>query len=85
MRAPETLGTMFRYQTHIDNNSLYNTPPTFGIYILMLVTRWVKGQGIEALYKRNVEHVGDLFAEDDLAMLFYLFIYLFDVGGVLLR
>ncbi len=71
MRAPETLGTMFRYQTHIDNNSLYNTPPTFGIYILMLVTRWVKGQGIEALYKRNVEKAAKLYAAIDSSEGFY--------------
>ena len=70
-RAPETLGTMFRYQTHIDDNSLYNTPPTFGIYILMLVTRWVKGQGTAKLYKQNVDKAAKLYAAIDGSEGFY--------------
>ena len=44
-RAPTALGTMLQYRTHAKENSLYNTPPTFGIYILMLVSRWLLAQG----------------------------------------
>ncbi|MGA0368817.1 MAG: 3-phosphoserine/phosphohydroxythreonine transaminase [Kiritimatiellia bacterium] len=44
-RAPESVPEMLRYRTHIENNSLYNTPPTFGIYLLCLVTRWLKNNG----------------------------------------
>jgi len=44
-QAPETLPAMFRYQTHIDNGSMYNTPPCFSVYLLMLVTRWLTAQG----------------------------------------
>jgi len=33
---------MFRYSTHIENDSMLNTPPCFSIYVLMLVTRWVQ-------------------------------------------
>lgn len=44
-RAPETLPTMLQYRTQAKENSLYNTPPTFGIYILMLVTRWLLAKG----------------------------------------
>jgi len=33
--------TMVNYNTHIEKNSLFNTPPTFGIYMLKLVTDWV--------------------------------------------
>jgi len=44
-RAPDTLPTLLQYRTQIANNSLYNTPPTFGIYILMLVTRWLLDKG----------------------------------------
>lgn len=44
-RAPESIPAFYRYQTHIEGNSLYNTPPCFPIYILMLVTRWLKKQG----------------------------------------
>lgn len=44
-RAPATLPTMLQYRTQAKENSLYNTPPTFGIYILMLVTRWLLAKG----------------------------------------
>lgn len=37
--------TMFQYKTHSDNNSLYNTPPTYSIYLLGLVMKWLKGKG----------------------------------------
>ncbi|MDR0933014.1 MAG: 3-phosphoserine/phosphohydroxythreonine transaminase [Victivallales bacterium] len=37
--------TMLRYSTYIENDSMFNTPPTFAIYMLALVTDWVKGQG----------------------------------------
>lgn len=44
-RIPDNLATMLDYRTHIDSNSLYNTPPTFGIYMLSLVLNWVKANG----------------------------------------
>ena len=60
-RAPENLPTMFKYKTHIENNSLFNTCPTFTIYMYMLVTRWIKRTGLENLYKRNVEKAAKLY------------------------
>lgn len=44
-RAAASLPTMLQYRTHMEENSLYNTPPTFGIYILMLVSRWLLAKG----------------------------------------
>jgi phosphoserine aminotransferase len=44
-RAPKSLPSMLRYATHAKNNSLYNTPPTFGIYMLNLVLGWIEAQG----------------------------------------
>ncbi len=44
-RVSDSVPIMFRYKTHIENNSLYNTPPCFSIYMLMLVTRWIKSNG----------------------------------------
>lgn len=64
-RAPESLATMLQYRTHIESDSLYNTPPCFSIYIMMLVTRWIKKQGIENLYKLNVKKAGKLYAAID--------------------
>ena len=37
--------SIFQYQTHAKNNSLYNTPPTFGVYMLRNVLDWLKGLG----------------------------------------
>ena len=46
--------TMLRYDTHTSSNSLYNTPPTFAIYVLSKVLEWVKGNGgTEAIQKKN--------------------------------
>ena len=44
-RASTGLHTMLDYRTHVENNSLYNTPNTWGIYILNLVCRWMKERG----------------------------------------
>ncbi len=48
--------TMLRYKTHADNNSLYNTPPCYNIYVCGLVFKWLKEMGgLEVMKQRNVE------------------------------
>jgi phosphoserine aminotransferase len=48
------LPSMFKYSTHVKSNSLYNTAPTFGIYMLRNVLKWVKDQGgLAAMEKQN--------------------------------
>lgn len=48
--------TMFNYEIHAKNGSMYNTPPTYSIYVLKLVLEWVKEQGgVAALQKINEE------------------------------
>ncbi|MEH7108132.1 3-phosphoserine/phosphohydroxythreonine transaminase [Bacillus sp. JJ1764] len=55
-KANTNIPTMLKYSTHAKNNSLYNTPPTFGIYMLGEVLNWVKGiGGIHEIEKRNEE------------------------------
>lgn len=44
-RVKESVPTMLRYKTHAEKNSLFNTPPTFGIYILNLIMKWLKSKG----------------------------------------
>ena len=44
-KIPSALPSMFRYDLHAENNSLYNTPPSFSIYMVNLVLEWLKGQG----------------------------------------
>lgn len=53
-KANKEIPTMLKYTTHADGNSLYNTPPTFGIYMLGEVLKWVEAKGgIEAIAKLN--------------------------------
>ena len=55
-RIPDGLHTMLDYRTHVDNKSLYNTPNTWGIYIISLVCKWLleKG-GLDAMHRENEE------------------------------
>lgn len=52
--ANTNIPTMLKYSTHSENNSLYNTPPTFGIYMLGEVLKWVEEKGgLEAIEAHN--------------------------------
>lgn len=63
--------TMFNYQTHADNGSMYNTPPTYAIYTLKLVMEWVKRQGgVAALQKLNEKKAAVLYDYLDSSDLF---------------
>src|SRR5262249_40049580 len=55
-RASKAVPTMLRYATHVKNNSLYNTPPTFGVYVLGLVLQWIeKTGGVGGVGERDAE------------------------------
>lgn len=61
-RCPETVPVFLRYKTHADEGSLYNTPNTWGIYMLKLVTDWVISLGgIPAMQKVNEEKAALLY------------------------
>ena len=65
-RGAESLPTMLRYATHVENGSLYNTPPVFAIYILRLVLRWlVANGGLEAMAAQNERKADRLYTEID--------------------
>jgi phosphoserine aminotransferase len=65
-RSADTLPTMLNYKVHAENDSLYNTPNTFGIYILGLTMKWLRSQGgLEAIAKLNQRKAGKLYAEID--------------------
>ena len=59
-RIPEGLHTMLDYRTHAENKSLYNTPNTWGIYILNLVCKWLKAKGGLAVMERENEEKAKL-------------------------
>ncbi len=63
--------TMLRYKIHAENNSLYNTPPAYGIYICGKVFKWVqKLGGLEAMKKMNEEKAAVLYDYLDSSRLF---------------
>jgi phosphoserine aminotransferase len=52
--GPKTLPTMLQYRTHAAEKSLYNTPPTFGIYVMGEVFKWIQSEGgLEAMAEHN--------------------------------
>jgi phosphoserine aminotransferase len=55
-KAVPTPPTMLDYKTHADNDSMFNTPPTYGIYIAGLVFQWLKKRGgMAVVEKKNIE------------------------------
>jgi phosphoserine aminotransferase len=65
-RSASSLPTMLNYRIHAENQSLYNTPPTFGVYLLGLVLKWLKGLGgLDAIARINERKAGKLYAEID--------------------
>ncbi len=44
-RTPANVPTMLKYGTYIETQSMFNTPPTFGVYLLGLVAKWLKSKG----------------------------------------
>src|SRR5262249_25212854 len=55
-RGRKDIPKIFQYRTHAENNSLYNTPPTFGIYLVRNVLAWAKGEGgLDGIEKANRE------------------------------
>lgn len=59
-RIPDGLHTMLDYRTHVENKSLYNTPNTWGIYILSLVCKWLQEKGGLAGMERENEQKAQL-------------------------
>jgi phosphoserine aminotransferase len=72
-RVPDGLPTMLDLRTYAEHGSLYNTPPVFAIYVLTLVTRWLRDEvgGLEAMAERNREKASLLYEEIDASDGFY--------------
>jgi len=65
-RSSSSLPTMMNYAVLAENNSLYNTPNTFGIYILGLTMKWLKSMGgLAGIAAVNTRKAGILYAEID--------------------
>jgi len=62
-RTPDTVPVMLRYDTHANENSLYNTPNTWGIYFVKLVTDYMLEQGgVAAIQQKNEAKAAALYA-----------------------
>jgi phosphoserine aminotransferase len=58
--------TMLDYRVHVKNESMYNTPPVYPIYVTMLTLRWIKAMGgLSAMERRNKTKAELLYAEID--------------------
>jgi phosphoserine aminotransferase len=64
--------TILNYKTHIDNGSMFNTPPTLAVYSSLLSLRWYKNElgGIKVIQKQNIEKAQILYDEIDRNKLF---------------
>ena len=63
--------TMLSYQTHMEGESMFNTPPVFSIYIMTQTLKWLKSiGGVAAINKRNIEKASLLYGEIDRNSLF---------------
>lgn len=65
-RCSDKVPAMLNYSIHAKNDSLYNTPPTFSIYLAGLVFKWLKEKGgVEAMAKVNADKAARLYAAID--------------------
>ena len=63
--------TMLNLQTHLDGQSMFNTPPVFAIYVMNETLKWLKEQGgVEAIYEINKKKAELLYGEIDRNPLF---------------
>ena len=71
-RAMDITPTMLNYQTHSENDSMFNTPPCYSIYICMLVLDWLKNEigGLAEMKKINEKKAGALYDYLDSSKLF---------------
>ena len=72
-RSSEDLPGMLNYKNYAENQSLYNTPPTFGIYVVNLVCKWLLEEisGLEKMHQFNQEKAALLYEELDTSGGFY--------------
>lgn len=61
--VPANVPTMLSYKTHADEGSMYNTPPTYGIYMIGLMMKWIlENGGLEGIYQRNLKKADILYS-----------------------
>ena len=69
---PSYTPIMLRYDIHAENGSMYNTPPTYGIYLCGKVFKWLLNMGgLEAIQKRNIEKANMIYDYLDQSKMFF--------------
>ena len=70
-KVVRSLPTMMNVNTHVENDSMFNTPPVFPIYVLRETLKWMKAEGgMAEIYRRNQEKAALLYGEIDRNSLF---------------
>jgi len=71
--SPDSLAGYLSYRIHAENNSLWNTPPVFGIYVFQLIARWLQEEigGLDKMYALNREKARMLYEVIDASSGFY--------------
>lgn len=71
--ADASIPTMLNYQTHVESQSMFNTPPTYSIYMCKLVLEWLKNDigGLENMGKRNHKKAQSFYDYLDTSKLFH--------------
>ena len=76
-RVARPLPTMMNVNTHVDNDSMFNTPPVFPIFVLRETLRWMKSiGGMDEMYRRNKEKAALLYDEIDRNTMFLSLIHI---------
>jgi phosphoserine aminotransferase len=72
-RGDPNLPGYLNYEIHAENGSMWNTPPTFAVYVLKLVTEWLRDEvgGLAAMHQRNIDKAAVLYEALDRSAGFY--------------
>ena len=71
-KQKKVLSKLWSFKDQAENKSMINTPPTFGVYILLEIFRWLEAQGgLAAMEKRNATKAGLIYGAIDGSNGFY--------------
>lgn len=69
-KVERVIPTMMDYRTHIDKDSMFNTPAVFPVFVTLQTLKWIKSYGLEKMQERNEEKANTLYTEIDRNELF---------------
>jgi len=69
-KVSRAIPTMLNYQTHIDKESMFNTPPVFSVFVVLQTLKWIKARGLDRIEADNKMKAETIYAEIDRNELF---------------